>query len=140
MAPSGLEASSQGIVSAVKALGFLVGTCIGGLVMEKYNSVTMYRGAALMVAGSMFLHGLRRLRTWSVRKPQYNTQLQSEQVSSAIEMGTSQEGHTQVDEKENEDSEEVPLTTTVSGVLNEQIVMGDGQDETLANNVPTFHR
>lgn len=93
-----------------------------------------------MVAGSMFLHGSRLLRTWSVRKPQYNTQLQSEEASSAIEMGTSQDGHTQVDEKENEDSEEVPLTTTVSDVLNEQIVMGDGQEETLANNVPTFHR
>ena len=95
-----------------------------------------------MVAGSMFLHGLRLLRTWLVHKSQYNTQLQSEEASSAIEMGTSQEQHTQVGEKENEDSEEVPLTT-VSGGLNEQIVMDDGhdgQDETLANNVPTFHR
>ncbi|GAB5354012.1 hypothetical protein AAMO2058_000083300 [Amorphochlora amoebiformis] len=57
IAPKGLEASAQGLLAAFnRGLGFLVGTIVGGFVMQNYGSKIMFTGAAALVAFSGALY------------------------------------------------------------------------------------
>jgi hypothetical protein len=55
IAPLGFEATSQGLLGTVRSLGSLVGTCIGGLVMESQGGATMYYIAGVVICMTMFL-------------------------------------------------------------------------------------
>jgi predicted MFS family arabinose efflux permease len=50
IAPDGMQATAQGIVSSVAAVGKLLGTSLGGYVEETYGSDVLYRGAAVLLS------------------------------------------------------------------------------------------
>ena len=53
----GLDATAQGMVTSAKSLGSFLGSFVGGIVMERYGSAAMYRGAAALVTIAASVYG-----------------------------------------------------------------------------------
>ena len=49
VAPDHLQATAQGILSSLSAIGKLIGTSIGGYIEESYGSDILYRGSAVLM-------------------------------------------------------------------------------------------
>lgn len=65
MAPAGLENSVQGLRSVVARLGGLTGSICGGIVLERFGAVVLYRSAAALVTVVGLIYFCSTCGCWS---------------------------------------------------------------------------